>query len=178
MLLLDRSTWNFVADFGEIVALLPAVGLGVLVLLVLGRTREALAWTACASGTVALTVLGKAALGGFPSGHASLSTIVYGGVAILAWSTRTRLGDAVAAAATALLALVVVAVYELRWHVATDIVGGLALGGVFLVVLARSIRSPVHLSEAAPALVAAALALAATHGHRLEYTLAPFALRI
>jgi hypothetical protein len=178
MLLLDRPAWNFLADFGEIVALLPAVALGVLVLLLLGRAREALAWAACVAGTVALTVLGKAAFGGFPSGHASLGTIVYGGVAVVAWSTGTRLGEGVAAAATALLATVIVAIHELRWHAAADIVGGLALGGLLLVVLARSIRSPLRLAEATPAFIAAGIALAVAHGYRLEYTLAPFAVRI
>ncbi|RRJ29029.1 phosphatase PAP2 family protein [Halocatena pleomorpha] len=70
---------------------------------------------------------------GFPSGHASKSTAVYGGVALVfeQWSTRRRR----ALGATGVIFAVALSRVVLGVHYVVDVVVGFCLGGVFLWIL-------------------------------------------
>jgi len=123
---------NFVADFGEFVALAPAA-VAVGVFLALGRRRSfALAWSIGMGFAVLAVALFKAQ--GLPvSGHAAMAMSFEGGLAVLMWRDGLGLGagSRVAAIILALLSIMVFAsVALLRWHSWQDLAVGSSLGFV------------------------------------------------
>lgn len=79
----------------------------------------------------------------FPSGHAALSMVAYGVVAVLIW--RSPVAPWARRTAVALLALVILAVgFSRVWlgvHYPTDVVAGWTLGGLVVLLFARFSRS-------------------------------------
>ena len=90
---------NFLADLGGTAVLGPAIVAACATLLACGRRRDAVAWalafSACTAATVILkTLVGEFAIsilgcriqaGAFPSGHAGIGVVFYGGLAMLLW---------------------------------------------------------------------------------------------
>ena len=86
---------------------------------------------------------------GFPSAHATQAAAVWGALAVLAVRSLAdrRARGAVAAAATALVVLIGASRLYLGVHWATDVVGGWALGALWLVAVVkvpRRRRAPAH----------------------------------
>jgi hypothetical protein len=134
---------NFIADFGDLAAIGPAVLGACAVLWARGGRRPALIWVASFLACTTTVFLAKAAVGqsgfdlsGFgiegpaPSGHTATSIAFYGTLAVLLWRTLGgRRGSAAAAAAAALAVAVITAIEILGWHPWRDVVLGAALGG-------------------------------------------------
>jgi hypothetical protein len=176
---IDRPFWNFVADFGDIGVLLPAALAMAAGLLMLGRSRAALAWvgtfTLCCAATAGLKYL----FAGFPSGHASLSTLVYGGLGWAAWSSRHPFGRLLALAAAPIVGVIVAAVMLLRWHEAGGVAVGLLLGIGALLLFARGL-SPGRrdLGDAIVLVALAGAVVAGLHGTRVYYQMAPLTVAV
>jgi membrane-associated phospholipid phosphatase len=152
---LGEMSWQALALLGEAAILLPAAAVVALWLWRTGRVGEAQAWglsvIACAV-TVGLMKLGfgdfKWAVyghtfktSGFPSGHAAMATVFWGGLALLA-AGRCR-------AVLLLLPIPIVwlAVLVLWWHHTLDVAGGFAVGAASL--LPVLLRAPRRLPRSA-----------------------------
>ncbi len=189
-----RAVLDFIADFGEAAALLPAAA-AVAVPLAFGRRWSAvLAWggtlAACSlaalllkMGAAELAAVGSsgwsssaAAVPPRPivSGHACIATAFYGGLAVLVRRVGCVGRHSVALALAAVpAAAVCVAVWMLGWHGLSEIACGVLLGAICPAVLAALPtalgRSP---GVATAMLAAAALAVGVLHGIRIDYTAA------
>lgn len=170
---------SFVTDFGDTAVTVPLALMILLVLAAMRRPGLALRWAVavvlCAGviGGLKIVLAGcsnRIALPGLvsPSGHCAMSTIVYGGLALLLGSSlpgwQRRL---VYAAAALLVAAVAVSRLILRVHTPEEVAVGLAVGIAALALLHAS-TGPVKLSRP-PVLVLAAAALAVivvAHGTR------------
>jgi hypothetical protein len=183
-MLLDRSTLNALADFGEAATLVPAAVAVALALACARRPRDAAAWMAAIGGCILLTAALKTAFAsnaalveefravGFPSGHAALSLAFYGTGALVVLNAAgprwARLLLSVALAA--LGGMVVYAVWRLHWHTTPALVAGGALG-VAAMLAFQAIATPAVLPLRAGglALAAAAAMVLLLHGSRLQY---------
>jgi membrane-associated phospholipid phosphatase len=172
---------QFLTNFGDADVLLPVAAVMFLWLLRLAGRKQALMWglaVLAAGGGTALLKICIFACGSpiatleSPSGHASMSTLVYGGIALVA-GTEGEVWPRVAAGAAgaALVAAIALSRVLLGAHSASEVVVGLAIGALALGIFAysylggRAIGRRVWLLLAAAAVVAALL-----HGHpsRLE----------
>jgi undecaprenyl-diphosphatase len=69
----------------------------------------------------------------FPSGHAATSVALYGGIALIARSTRSPMGWAVCVGAVALAVEIGFSRIELGAHYPTDVVAGWLIGAIVVV---------------------------------------------
>jgi len=174
-----QSIWNFVTDFGDTAVTVPLALLMVGFLVALKQPRLAVGWglaiVGCAGAIGALKIIldacGHSLVGpglSSPSGHAAMSTAVYGGFAAVTGATLARPAREAVIAGTAVL-IVVIALSRviLGAHspveVAIGFVVGIAALAVILAVVTR--YRPVWL----PVVWLAALALVVAmlfHGER------------
>jgi hypothetical protein len=183
-MLLDRSTLNALADFGEAAGLVPAAVAVAFALVWASRMRDAAAWTVAIGGCVLLTAMLKAAFAsdvalvgefhavGFPSGHAALSLAFYGTGALVVLNAAgprwARLS--LSAALSAFGGMVVYAVWRLHWHTTPALIGGGALGvAAMLIFQALATPAVLPLRAGGLALAAAAAMVLLLHGSRLQY---------
>jgi membrane-associated phospholipid phosphatase len=130
---------HFLTDFADLGVLLPLAGLVALSLALVGRRREALAWTLAVTGTFAtmlvlkllvFIVFGSAAVAGLrnPSGHTAAGIVVYAGlVALVAERFAPRVPAALLAGAV-FGAAFGFSRWALRYHSVADVLVGGAVG--------------------------------------------------
>jgi membrane-associated phospholipid phosphatase len=171
--------WNFVTDFGDAAVTLPLAALCIAFLLVSKWYRAALALTLALAACIIAIGLAKIALRSCgqpllhtdmtsPSGHAALSTTVYGAIALLfgaRWPSARRW--ILLAGAAALVGAIALSRIVLGNHSPVEVAIGLAIGSAALLLFGR-------LLGAAPALaihvrwlaLLAILVIAGMHGGR------------
>jgi len=170
--------WQTITDCGDLAVLLP-ISMAILIWLLLRSGRSAALWFACAlaiciGATAGLKVLfavcpPDASLQS-PSGHTSLSTLVYGGLAAIA-AVHGRDWWRNAAAAAGLLVVVAIAATRviLNAHTFTETVLGLAIGAAALAIFVcpywRLGRAELSLR---PLLVTVVLLVVSLHGSQLR----------
>ncbi|HZS83822.1 MAG TPA: hypothetical protein VFA50_13185 [Stellaceae bacterium] len=179
-----REFWLWFADLGDAAVILPAFLAVAGALVLCRRAKEAALWGAGLLLCIAATLTLKLAIGSFrltvfghgvraaslPSGHAGLSMVFYGGLAMLIWyGTRSLAGRLAAAALILLEALIVTGVFLLGWHPILDLYSGLGLGVLCLLAL-WALRDPRPRGGAqiAAMLVSGAILVAAMHGVRTD----------
>lgn len=156
-----------ITDLGDSAVTLPLAAAAIAILLAAGRLRLAAAWAIAIAACVAATAALKLALAMSPSGHASVSAVVYGGFVVavgpsltplLRWPARAGAGLLIAAIALSRLVL--------HKHTIEETIVGLALGLGALAAfraVARDGRTPVLWMCAAAAVV-----IVAMHGTRWQ----------
>jgi membrane-associated phospholipid phosphatase len=173
-----------VADLGDIAVIAPAIAVACAALVVNRKRRDAIAWLLAFAACVVVTAALKAFVGpfafslfdqtisgaSFPSGHAAISLVFYDGLAALLWfGSRALLARAAAVALVLLQALIMIAVYRLRWHPLADMVAGLALGAACLAAAYwRARPRPAELGELAGMGFVVACVVVVLHGERLD----------
>ena len=164
-------------DFGDLAVLLP-VAISVFVWLYFLPSKRDAAWwvaaaTLCIGGTALLkiffVVCPLVAQLHSPSGHTSLSTLVYGAIALFVATADARWRYPVIAAGCVLVLLIAASRIALHDHTTLETGLGLVIGAVALCVFARSYlavkRSTVPLR---PLLLSVAVLLAFLHGRQLH----------
>jgi hypothetical protein len=168
----ERDILNFLADFGETIALMPAMVAVCAYLLATGARRLALAWFLALVISIALTAALKSVLGPI-SGHGAISWAFYGGLAVLVWRTAppaSWLLRALAVVLVGLAGVVTWCVWMLGWHSTEEAIGGALLGSLSLLTFAGA--RPASLLPYRGALILlliAVLSVAPLHGVRLKY---------
>lgn len=166
-------------DFGDLAVLLPLT-LIILVWLVAMRCPQgALGWLAAAAFCGGATGLLKVYFFACPwsrelvspSGHTSLSTLVYGGLCVIV-AAQVRGGVARAAtlaASGALIAAIAVSRVLLTVHTALEVGVGFVIGGAALAIFAISyVRHRPTRVSLSPLAVTGVLLVALLHGHELR----------
>ena len=185
---------HFLTDFADLGVVLPLAGLVALSLTVVGRRREALAWTLAITGTFATMLvlkllifvcLGSAGIRGLanPSGHTVAGVVVYAGL-------LTLVGERLAPRVP--IALLAGAVFgmlfgftrlALRYHTLADVLvgGAVGLAGVLvLAILAGPRRTEAPAYGLALVATVSLLAVLTLHGTKLhaEAALRSFAAEV
>jgi hypothetical protein len=178
-----RPTLDFVADFGDVAAIVPAFAAAAAALCLMGRGRDAVAWGGALLCAIVLTAWLKAASSGvepwfakhhlaiaaLPSGHAVLGSTFYGGLgALLLYGCRSWFGRAAAVLAAGVQTAIIASVYLLGWHPLLDLLAGIGLGALAVLCLERW-RSPAPLAPAQAARLIAVLLVALGLCHGLRY---------
>jgi membrane-associated phospholipid phosphatase len=169
---------TMVTDLGDLAVLLP-IAVAIAVWLVVQRGwRDALAWAAalalCIGGTALLKIFRYAcpllSAAHNPSGHTSLSALVYGTLAvILAAAMPGRRRVAVFLAAAALICAIAASRVALGAHSAADTAAGMILGFASLAVFAAHYLRQGHALPATRTLaIVVALIVALLHGQDLR----------
>lgn len=143
---------HFITDFGNPVVALSAACVLLIVLFRTDHSRVAITWlTAIAGLFVSAAILklvsrefGDSFVGtpfhlsvGAPSGHTSLSMIVYGGAAVILHYGSGRLGRSVSHLIFFLLLLgISITRVTLKTHTGMDVLTGLVLGAIFVIPVA------------------------------------------
>lgn len=170
---------RFLTNFGNEMVLLPVATLMLLWLARIGGWRTASFWGAalvlCGGGTALLKIYLSdcatpiAALNS-PSGHASMSTLVYGGLALILGAEAPswqRVGAGAIGAAIVLA--IALSRLVLHAHSLIEVVVGCLIGTVALVLFASlylTEKPPVR--DLAPFFAAVALLLLLLHGHAVD----------
>jgi membrane-associated phospholipid phosphatase len=167
-----------VTNFGDLAVLLPIVGIIPLWLIGVRFPRAALWWAVAAALCIGSTALLKIYFYSCPpfaelrspSGHTSLSTLVYGGIAVIIAAEGTRWHRLLSyAAGAALIAVIAISRVLLQAHSPLETGFGLVIGSIALAVFARKYlgHRPAVVSLR-PLIVAVALLLITLHGHELR----------
>lgn len=125
--------WAPLAVLGA--AQLGSIALYDLIKALVGRPRPAI-------GQLVATATGSA----FPSGHATQTTAVLGALAYLASASMSRWGTKVAIWAAAIVTMLIVGFSRiyLGVHWASDVLGGYALGALWLAALLTTVRTTIE----------------------------------
>jgi membrane-associated phospholipid phosphatase len=167
-----------VTNYGDLAILLPVTGVIALWLMAMRLPRVAFSWCVavalCAGGTAVLKIYLYAcpplAELRSPSGHAALSTLVYGAIALIAAAEGTRRQRVLTSiAGAAFILAIAVSRVLLQAHSPLETGFGLAIGLVALAVFAREYlaRRSAEVSSR-PLVVWVALPLVALHGQELR----------
>ena len=167
---------QFLTNFGDEAVLLPLAAATLIWLAILVGRRTAITWCGAiviAGGATAVLKIYFSACAtpipalDSPSGHTSMSTLVYGGLAlIIGAETNSWARIAAGAAGAALVAAVALSRVAVGAHTLADVVAGLVIGGGALALFARSYLQERRVERQIwPLLAAAAIFAAALHGH-------------
>lgn len=174
-----RPIWQFLTDFGDSAITVPVSLLTFVFLIIIDRRRLAIGWgiaiLGCASAIGALKILfapcgqrlAFAALTS-PSGHAAMTTVVYGSLTMLLGSSLPRpFRMTLDVAAAFFIAAVAVSQLVLDAHDVAEVIVGLAVGLAALAAFRRILlaQHPVVLPVGWLA-GAAAVVIAVFHGTR------------
>jgi membrane-associated phospholipid phosphatase len=166
-------------NFGDLAILLPLAALILLGLLAMRCQRGALAWLAaavlCGGTTGVLKIYFFACPWSpdlvSPSGHTSLSTLVYGAVAVIVAAQARHRGLRIAVGALGAAAILTIGTSRilLNVHTTLEVCVGLAIGVLALAIFAVPYLRyrPRHVSLS-PLAVAAVVVVALLHGHELH----------
>jgi membrane-associated phospholipid phosphatase len=164
-------------DFGDLAVLLPIAIVVFVWLYFLPSKRDAVWWVAaatlCMGGTALLKIFfvtcPLVAELHSPSGHTSLSTLVYGAIALFVAAADARWRYAMIAAGGGVVLLIAASRIALRDHTMLEAGLGLVIGGIALCTFARSYlaieRPTVPLR---PLLLSVAVLLVFLHGRQLH----------
>lgn len=171
---------QFLTNFGDEAVLLPLAAATLLWLSRIVGRRSAIMWCGAflvaGGGTAILKIYLSACATpidtlGSPSGHTSMSTFVYGGIALIAGAELEAWPRVAAGAAgAALVAAVALSRVMLGAHSPADVAAGLVIGGTALALFAwtylqhRGVERQVW-----PLLAGAALVALALHGHHAQF---------
>jgi membrane-associated phospholipid phosphatase len=167
---------RFLTNFGDAAVLAPLAAAVLFWLFGIAGRRLAIVWGEAlllAAGSTALLKILLFACGSpgaaleSPSGHASMSTLVYGGLALIVGS-ESAAWPRLAAGAAGAAAVVAIALTRLLvgGHSLSEVAVGLAIGGAALLFFARSYLAERHDGRQIwPLLAAAAILALALHGH-------------
>ena len=164
-------------NFGDLAVLLPVTLVVFIWLYFLPAKRDAMWWVATTTLCMGSTALLKiffvvcpiAAEVHSPSGHTSLSTLVYGALVLIVATADARWRYAVIGVGGVLILLIAISRVALQNHTALETGLGLLIGAVALCVFARSYLAverpavPVR-----PLLLSVAVLLALLHGRQLH----------
>ncbi len=170
---------GFITDFGDSAVTVPLAAVTIALLAVLRRPFLALGWGASVAGCAGAIGVFKLVLAGCahrialpdvasPSGHVAMSTVVYGGFALLFGSSLTpAMRRAAIAAAAVLIAAIAVSRLTLHLHSPAEILVGLAVGLGALAVWGAMLAAalPIRL-PLVPVCLAAVMTMAVMHGTR------------
>ena len=173
-----QDTLVALTNFGDLAVLLPLIAVTLLWLRLARLQRDALWWALTAGFCMGATAILKVAFIvcppaealHSPSGHTSLSTLVYGGLALLATAELKgwRRGAIIAAAVAAIGGIAISRVL-LSTHSWIEVVFGLLIGSAALAVLAgRSLPRPQAGLPVGTLVLVAALVMALFHGRQLH----------
>jgi membrane-associated phospholipid phosphatase len=137
-------SWASITDFGDSAVGLPLAVLVLVALLASGWSRGAIAWACAVAGCGVAMVVFKVAFGAAsagcgamvqaspvfsPSGHAALSAVVYGGLAVLSGRQMPPLARALIGLATATwIGLIASSRVAVQAHTPFEVVSGLIVG--------------------------------------------------
>jgi membrane-associated phospholipid phosphatase len=167
---------RFVTNLGNSVVVLPVAAAMLVWLAVLVGRRSAVTWCwalLVAGGGTALLKILLSACGApsgaleSPSGHTSMSTLVYGGLALIL-GAETEAWERLAAAAlgTAMVAAIALSRIALGAHSALEVVVGFLIGSAALALFGRAYLHDRRAGRQLWTLVAAVVVLAAAlHSH-------------
>jgi membrane-associated phospholipid phosphatase len=167
---------KFLTDFGDAMVVLPIAAATLAWLVRIAGARTAGLWClallACGGGTALLKVYFDACSAPLPSitspsGHASMSTLVYGSLALIVGAEAApwqRFATATIGAA-AIIGIALSRV-TLGAHSVGEVVLGLAIGGCALALFARRyLEAPPAARKIGPLAVAIAVIMMLLHGH-------------
>ncbi len=173
-------TWTSITDFGDSAVGVPLAALVLVVLVALGWSRGAVAWLLAIAGggaVVAAFKIGFTAVSGgcapmvhlvpafSPSGHVVLSTVVYGGLAVLSVRQMPPLaGAAIGLVAAIWIGLIASSRVAMQAHTPAEVVFGLFVGLGAVALMAHMLRQ-----SAGPRALVPQLALASAGGLLLMY---------
>ena len=138
---------HFLTDFADLGVLLPLTALVALSLTLVGRRREAFAWTLAITGTFAtmlvlklliFIVLGSASIKGLgnPSGHTAAGIVVYAGLVVLVGERFAPRVPIALLAGAVFGAIFGFSRLALRYHTLADVLVGGVVGLAGVLVLA------------------------------------------
>lgn len=170
------STAQFVTDFGDLAVLLP---IAAMILVWLLRSPEsqllaaawALAVVFCGGAIGLLKVYFSACSTSIidsPSGHVGMSTLVYGGLALMVAVRWRRLAVPALAVGLGVIAAIAVSRVIVGAHDTVEVLIGLAIGAVALAIFAKAlIRDPLAM-PAKTMLASAVLIIVLLHGQQVQ----------
>lgn len=174
------AAMQFLTNFGDEAVLLPLAAATLLWLArVVGR-RSATMWCGAfliaGGGTAILKIYLSACATpidtlGSPSGHTSMSALVYGGLALIAGAeTESWRRVAAGVAGAALVAAVALSRVMLGVHSPADVAAGLVIGGAALALFARTYLQQRGVERQIwPLLAGAAIVALALHGQHARF---------
>jgi membrane-associated phospholipid phosphatase len=163
-------------DFGDAMVVLPVAAATLFWLARIGGWRTALLWcaalAACGGGTALLKVYFSACASpvaalNSPSGHASMSTLVYGGLALIIGAEASP-WQRFAAGALGIAVVLGIALSRvlLGAHSTIEVVVGCVIGGAALALFAKTyLDAKPAVREIGPFVVVVAILMLALHGH-------------
>ena len=172
-----RSALMAMTNFGDLAVLLPIAAVIFIWLYYLPARREAAWWALaaalCMGGTALLKVFfficPPVAELHSPSGHTSLSTLVYGGLVMLVAAAIGPWRYGVIGAGSIFVLMIATSRVALHDHSALETGTGLVIGVVALAVFARSyLASEQAQASLRPLLLSVALLLVFLHGRQLH----------
>jgi membrane-associated phospholipid phosphatase len=148
--------WISITDFGDSAVGLPLAAVVLAALLASGWFRGAMAWLLAVVGcgaAMALFKLGfnaaaagcvpvvQAAPAFSPSGHAALSTVVYGGLAVLGTRQMSPLARIlIGAAAAAWIGLIATSRVAIQAHTPVEVIAGIVVGAAAVALMIHLLK--------------------------------------
>ncbi len=163
--------WTAITDFGDSALALPLAAIVLVALVAAGWSRGAIAWSLAVAGCGAAMVVFKlafktaaagcapdlqAAPSFSPSGHAALSTVVYGGLVVLTGRQMSPFARSVIGAGAVLwIGLIASSRVAVQAHTPIEVIAGLLVGVGAIVSMACMLRQTTGPRALIPQLAAA-----------------------
>ena len=170
------STATFITDFGDLAVTLPIAAMILVWLLRSAESRLlagawALAVVMCGGAIGLLKVYFSACSTSIvenPSGHVGMSTLVYGGLALMVAVRWRRTAVPVTAAGLGIIAAIAVSRVMLGAHDTAEVLVGLAVGAAALAIFAKALIQDLPVVPAKPILASVVLIIVLLHGQQVQ----------
>jgi len=167
---------TFITNFGDIAVTLPIAAMILVWLLRSPESRPlagawALAVVVCGGAIGLLKVYFSAcstSIVDSPSGHVGMSTLVYGGLALMVAAHWRRTGVPAAAAGVGIIAAIAVSRVMLGAHDTAEVLVGLAVGAAALGIFAKALIRDLPTVPAKPILASVVLIVVLLHGQQVQ----------